>query len=1362
MTLDTVPEAAPDPSTTRRRRRSRATAAFVTAGLAAAGVVAPTATAAAAPPAATTHPSANAAPSATTAWPAPRELALDDAGDAIVTDVESRTVAPGLEQTSFTRLGEDGWLSGEVLVAELGSDAVRLGYVGPEKVAANATVTEMAESRGAVAAVNGDFFDINNSGAALGTAVDDGTLLKSAAAGRERSAVVGSDGLGRLAELFLEGSVTLGTGTGTTEIPVAGLNVTGVPSGGVAVFDAAWGTHTRTRVLAAGERGVEVLVGPDGTALAVGEVGAGQLDEGVRAVVARPGAAADALAAVEPGAPVALAYGLRDDAGDVAVAVGGDQGDWLLEDGDPTSWEGGHSLVRHPRTAIGFSEDGATAYLVVVDGRQSHSIGMTLPELGELLGQLGADDAINLDGGGSSQMNARLPGDASTTILNSPADGSERRDANGLGLFVADGSGTAHAYAVTTALAAPDAERVFPGLHRTLTAKGFDEVGAPVADAPSTWSSTDAAVAAVAADPAGAVVTGVAPGTVTVAATGGPGDAATGTHDLRVLGEPRRITVDTPVVTLGDADDTATLTLTGHDADGYAAPIEAQDVVVTGGEGVVALDPAAPGEAGTFTVRALAPSGSATLDLAVGDLRTRVAVAVSLEQVSVADLADATSWRSANDRAPGGGVAPAAGHDGAHGLRLMYDFTQSTATRGQYAVVPEGAREIPGQPQRLTMWVDGDESGAWLRLQVQQGNGVTTQLDGPTVSWEGWQQVTFTVPAGVEFPLRLQRVRVLETRASAQYAGEMTISDLRAHVPPSVDAPESARVEDDVVVAENTTDTSPLRVAVMSDAQFVARSPESGAVEGARRTLQEVVAAEPDLLVINGDLVDEASPADFDLARRILDEELGGTDLPWYYVPGNHEVMGGSIENFVDEFGETTRHLDVDGTRLVMLNTAAGTLNADHAQLRMLRDQLDAAASDDAVTGVVVLAHHPVDDPLPTKASQLVDRLEADTVRGWLEDFRETSGKSVASIGSHVGVFHAKTEDGVPYVVNGNSGKGPASTPDDGGFTGWSMLGIDPAEGRWADAAADPGDDGAWLAVEVNARADAVEVSGPAELAVGASGAVSATVLQDDDRVVPVAWPVSAAWGGGDRVFVGAAQDAPRGTVLALDPVTHDVTAVAPGRATVTVEVNDVVGELDVLVPAGKPGEARISDDNGWDTGLRDGDYAVMVDLWWGENATTLRLFEDGELVGTRALDHRGNEAQRVAVPVTGRANGTYTYTCELENAAGVTPCRGEHVVRVTDANPGTPVLSHDNHDRDGDFTVTANKWWGTQATGYVLYEDGVEVDRQELEPGEGGAAQAASTALAGREPGRYRYVAVLTNAVGETRSAELVVTVRD
>ena len=60
--------------------------------------------------------------------------------------------------------------------------------------------------------------------------------------------------------------------------------------------------------------------------------------------------------------------------------------------------------VRHPRTAVGFSRDSATLFLVTVDGRSSASVGMTLVELAALMRRVGAWQALNFDGGGSTTM----------------------------------------------------------------------------------------------------------------------------------------------------------------------------------------------------------------------------------------------------------------------------------------------------------------------------------------------------------------------------------------------------------------------------------------------------------------------------------------------------------------------------------------------------------------------------------------------------------------------------------------------------------------------------------------------------------------------------------------------------------------------------------------------------------------------------------------------------------------------------------------------------------------------------------------------------------------------------------------------
>jgi hypothetical protein len=74
----------------------------------------------------------------------------------------------------------------------------------------------------------------------------------------------------------------------------------------------------------------------------------------------------------------------------------------------------GH-LKRHPRTAIGYSNE-YTLVLMVVDGRQQSSAGVTIEELAQIMLEVGCYEALNLDGGGSSAM---IAGDE---VVNVPVD----------------------------------------------------------------------------------------------------------------------------------------------------------------------------------------------------------------------------------------------------------------------------------------------------------------------------------------------------------------------------------------------------------------------------------------------------------------------------------------------------------------------------------------------------------------------------------------------------------------------------------------------------------------------------------------------------------------------------------------------------------------------------------------------------------------------------------------------------------------------------------------------------------------------------------------------------------------------------
>jgi len=114
-------------------------------------------------------------------------------------------------------------------------------------------------------------------------------------------------------------------------------------------------------------------------------------------------------------------------------------GDVLVRDGvktDQTDWDRA-LLSRAPRTAFGVRADG-TVVSYVVDGRNStHSVGLTLDELADEMLRQGSVFAVNFDGGGSSALSVRMPGDRSASVVSRPSEGSERACATYI-VFVTD------------------------------------------------------------------------------------------------------------------------------------------------------------------------------------------------------------------------------------------------------------------------------------------------------------------------------------------------------------------------------------------------------------------------------------------------------------------------------------------------------------------------------------------------------------------------------------------------------------------------------------------------------------------------------------------------------------------------------------------------------------------------------------------------------------------------------------------------------------------------------------------------------------------------------------------------------------
>ncbi|GIF73297.1 phosphodiester glycosidase family protein [Asanoa siamensis] len=1054
-------------------------------------------------------------------------------------------IGPGIDLQHVKALDTKGWYDAQFLTIDLANKAVSTDLLTAGPVASGGPLSAAANKAGAVAGVNGEFFDIGNSNAALGGEIQNGQLRKTADIGGRQHVGVSKAGIAQLVDLAVDASATF-AGAPHKVLAINAANGGGVPVDGLIAYTSAWGTFTRNRSFGGVDpsRIAEVVVagGKVVTVTPTGPAGAGELPADGFSLVGRD-AAADALRALRPGDPVTLDYALSDDAAKtMKFALG--QGSTVVADGKVVA---GLDTSIAPRTALGFKDGGRTLVLATWDGPGGTGKGgVGIDKEARDLVALGVATAVNLDGGGSTTMVARALGETDATVRNVPSDGHERNDPNGVGVFVAPGDGKLHELVIGGADA-----KVFPGLRRALVAQGVDDHQTPVAvDAKSVkWRGAK-----------NGVLTAPARGPVTVSASVGRVSAQTTVQVLRPLD-----TVELSTNRLSIAEATpaqaATVAVTGRDDQGYTAPVDPADLTLDYDHSVADIQPVG----GKLKVVPL-KAGGTVLTVSVGGAAIQLPITVGVQTVTAYEFTDDVLARWRNNS-----TAATTFSKDAEGLRVDFAAMRNV---GISATSAAGRVTVPGQPLRVRVRMKSSIAvpSGLTYLGYYDGNGKASGTYGTAlVPSDDWQFATFTLPADTVFPITMSSFQGINTAVAQQKAGTFVLNRIEADVPSSIDLPEQPDLRPDRLVSPDGSLPGGWHFASMSDVQFTADNPNLTQV--ATAALQRIKQTRPDLVILNGDITDRGLPQDLALAKQVLTD--AGCDLvavgqeptaqptpdrvPCYYVPGNHESYGlnntqSDLTNFVKEFGQPYRTFDHKGTRFILLASSLGTLRGTNwDQLPMMRRALDEARRDPSVRNVVVAAHHPVDDPDDAKSSQLGDRDEVALVEKLLTDFRGATGKGAAMLGSHAQIANVHRVEGVPYLVHPSSGKGPYGTPDRGGFTGWVNWAVDAAENA----------SGNWLTADVRAFAQSITLNAPEALDLGTTTQLSGSIVQPDgvsvgSRVVPLRYPMSVHWSGSANLAIGsgdaavaAARKAKKSAIL--DPATRTLTALRQGQVTVTV-----------------------------------------------------------------------------------------------------------------------------------------------------------------------------------------------------------------
>jgi len=345
-------------------------------------------------------------------------LAQAIAGEPGLRSAHVEATAPGLAYAQYALATDHGPLAVSVIAADPQEPTLRFDTAIAEDhvISGGERTSAMGVRTGAVAGVNGDYFDIGRTYQPQGLLVRGGELIRGPV---DRAALA----------IYKGNHVTIGEFhlVGTLRVAGRSLPVTQLnnwPAGNVTVITPAFG---RTLPPAAGTRFASLdPYGNDGKHFRVIDVV--RVDAPIP-VVFGVAFGPKVTARVQAGDIIELSYRTEPRLDAAVAAIGG--GPILLRNGtwyeDPHAPAPDERNYRWPVIALGREADGHLL-LVAVDGRHpERSVGMMRPEFAGLLSRLGAVDAMALDSGGSVTLVSRATGDTNVSVRNVPSDNSAER-----------------------------------------------------------------------------------------------------------------------------------------------------------------------------------------------------------------------------------------------------------------------------------------------------------------------------------------------------------------------------------------------------------------------------------------------------------------------------------------------------------------------------------------------------------------------------------------------------------------------------------------------------------------------------------------------------------------------------------------------------------------------------------------------------------------------------------------------------------------------------------------------------------------------------------------------------------------------
>ena len=338
-------------------------------------------------------------------------------------------LASGVSYENIRKFTALGWWNINVIRIDLKNGYTELkGLFNPDGVSKRDTVSNMVEKHNAVAGINGDYYSYTPQPSSMGGLITDGEIIISPIelAYALPSFYLTHDNKGGVE--YLDRSIIVTNLRNGTDTIINTLNKVTPQFDTLTLLNSLWGDKS------IGNRYhndlVEVVV-DNGVVrdIRIGQEAVNIPENGY--IIAGRGSRAVPLQQLTVGQRVRLNIQTTPNVDKIKFAIGG--GSIILKNGE-ISLTDINSKGANPRTGIGINRNNTEMILVTIDGRDSSFKGVSQEVFGAIMKELGAYNALNLDGGGSTTMAIKPIGEDKAKVVNKPSEGSQRLIVNGVGV----------------------------------------------------------------------------------------------------------------------------------------------------------------------------------------------------------------------------------------------------------------------------------------------------------------------------------------------------------------------------------------------------------------------------------------------------------------------------------------------------------------------------------------------------------------------------------------------------------------------------------------------------------------------------------------------------------------------------------------------------------------------------------------------------------------------------------------------------------------------------------------------------------------------------------------------------------------